>query len=150
MLPQPSLSLLRTLQNHQRFKLMNLKLYETMVQKMLVDVWEECPSSGDSKLARENIETCTKLAEYIVNSLEHVISFIRLLASKDDCGNFRCAPAGKIKLQKTALFSYAVLKMGMKVGEDAYMTMQRIATGLKNFKMYQLVLANLYRTLESY
>ena len=82
-----------------------------MVQNMLVDVWEECfPSSGETKLASENIENCKNLAEYIVNSLEHVISFIRLLASKDDEGNFRCAPAGKITLQQTTLFSYGALK----------------------------------------
>ena len=115
---------------------------------MLVDVWEECPFSGEMKLASENIENCKNLAEYIVNSLEHVISFMRLLASKDDAGNFRCAPEGKITLQQTTLFSYAVLTMGMKVGEDAYMTLQQVATRLKNFKMYQVVLANLYILLE--
>ena len=109
---------------------------------MLVDVWQELPSS--SKLVDENVKICSYLSQRIVSSLEHVLSFIRLLASKDSEGNFRCAPEGKLVIQQATLFRYAVLSMGLKNGETAYFTMQNIAEKVKTYKMYHLVLVNLF------
>ena len=138
--------LLLVIKKHQTFKNEHKILYQKIMKTMLIDVWEEMYGQNfkEEKLAHENIKICEELSEKIVERLEHVFSFVRLIASRDDTNKYRCAPEGKIAIPEITLFSYAVCQMGLKDGETAYLTCQNVSWKLKNYKMYQLVLANLY------
>ena len=69
---------------------------------------------------------------------------MRLLASLDDEDRFRLSPGGKLALQDSTLFAYGVLMMGCRKGEEAYTNLKTLAIRLKNYKMYQLVVINIY------
>lgn len=115
-------------------------MYNMIIEKMFIDVWNEVPSI--TTILPENEKLCHRLAEHLVGKLNHVLSFVRMAASLDDEFRFRLSPGGRLALPDSSLFAYGVLMMGIKDGEIAFTRFRTVAMRLKNQKMYRRVFDN--------
>ena len=109
---------------------------------MLTDTWQEI--LGTQILEKENLKICQDIANTITSTFEFIISLIRLIASKDSKGLFRCAPEGNIAQSGTVIFSYIVSQVGYEEGLKAFKLFNYFADRLKNYSIFQLVLSNLF------